>query len=92
MQGLALIRGEEMPGSVDLIAFGLGLLTFGFGFVSGRRPSSQLESQAISAGSSVHEISSLLLLRTIQAPSSLTYASAGSLLMQRWSIGFVSFI
>jgi len=81
-----------MPGSVDLIAFGLGSLTFGFVFVFGRRPSSQVESQAISAGSSVHEISSLLLLRTIQAPSSLTYASAGSFFMQRWFIGFVYFI
>jgi hypothetical protein len=86
MRGVASIRGEEMPGSAGLIAFGLGSLTFVFVFVPGPRPSSQVESQGISAGSSVHEISSLLLLTTIQAPRSFTYASAGSLLMHRWFI------
>jgi len=90
MRGVVSIRGEEMPGSVGLIAFGLGSIIFVFVFVPGPRPSSQVESQAISAGSSVHEINSLLLLRTIQAPRSFTYASAGSLLMHRWSICFVS--
>ena len=31
MRGVASIRGEEMPRSVGLIAFGLGSLTFVFG-------------------------------------------------------------